>query len=222
VVRAVASLNTRSPIVVTLEGDVKVTPVRLDAALNASMLIVVTLVGIVMLVRDDALANIPVGMVVNDTFEGSVTFATWLPLNALWPMLVMLLGSVMELRLVVFRNAYSPTVVTLFGIVTLVRFAQPENSAPLMLVNWRFVGRVTAETPLSPKAPSPMLVTEFGRTIAPSVGACRNAYVSIVVSLLGAVKVMVVTRETAKARLLMAVTFVGMVMAPTHDEFETM
>ena len=75
-VRAVVFLNARSPIDVTLDGDAKVTPVRLDAALNASMLSVVTLVGIVMLVRDDALANIPVGMVVNDTFEGSVTLAT--------------------------------------------------------------------------------------------------------------------------------------------------
>ncbi|MCX6410840.1 MAG: hypothetical protein NTZ81_00530 [Actinobacteria bacterium] len=121
-----------------------VTLLRRDARLKAWVPIVVTLLGITMLARFAALANIPWGIVVKEEFVGSVTLVTPLPLNALDPMVVTLLGSVTETRLVVPQKAHSPM---------LVRLLVSAKLTPVMVA--------------LASAPTSMLVTLLGMTAVP-------------------------------------------------------
>ena len=150
-VRLLQSSNAYFPIVVTLSGIV--TLVRLLQFSNAYSPILVTLSGIVTLVRllqpENAFSPIVVTLsgivysvapqpIANELITPSIIKHLWsvdanLPLNscrlrqpanALFPILVTLSGMVILVRLLQYKNAYQPISVTPSGIVTLVRLWQ--------------------------------------------------------------------------------------------------
>ena len=80
--------------------------------------------------------------------------------NAFFPMLVRLLGIIIEVRPEQYPNAHSPMFVTLLGIVMDVRVLQPRKAESPMLVT--LLGIVMELRLLQPrKAESPMLVTLY-------------------------------------------------------------
>ena len=86
------------------------------------------------------------------------------PLKAYSPMLVTEFGMVTEVRPVQPENALLPMVVTLLGMVTEVRPVQPLKAEfPMLVTEFGMVTEVRHLKPL--KASSPMLVTELGITV---------------------------------------------------------
>jgi len=96
-------------------------------------------------------------------------------------MLVTLFGIVTLVRPLQPLNAEDPMLVTLFGIVTLVSPLQPENAEESMLVT--LSGIVTLVSPLRPvNAKTPMLVTPFGIATSP-LTPCNKVLPSFVNSI---------------------------------------
>jgi len=115
----------------------------------------------VMEVRPEQTLNAPSPMLV--TLLGMVMEVRPLPWNADCPMLVTLLGMVMEVRPLPW-NADCPMLVTLLGMVMEVRPEQPKNALIPMLVT--LLGMVMEVRPEQPaNAKPPMLVTLLGTTV---------------------------------------------------------
>ena len=96
-------------------------------------------------------------------------------------MLVTLLGIVTLVRLVQSENASLPMLVTLLGIVTLVRLVQPKNASSPMLVTGRpliVLGMVTAPPepvyPVMVIVPSSLIVYVYGTGGYSAVGQPPN------------------------------------------------
>ena len=111
------------------------TSVRLEQPENAELSILVTIPGMAKLPDLPPgyamravwlLLNKTPSVLLKDGFKESTTIESSPPqdANAELPMLVILAGSVMLVRLLQYRNAELPMLVTLFGIVTLVTPSQ--------------------------------------------------------------------------------------------------
>ena len=139
---------------------IEVKPVQ---SLNTFLAIPTTSLGI---------SNEPVGLVplypkshffpsARNAYIRSPSFALlykYVPLNASLPMLVTLLGIVIEVKLVQPENAPSPMLVTPSGIVIEVKPVQPENACSLITTN--SFGRIMLSTSESTHfVPSPIATT---------------------------------------------------------------
>ena len=146
---------------------------------NAAFPMLVTLSGIVMLVNLSQLSNaitlIEFPLVITTlcksvlsmldmAIAGIVASAIGQPLNAFSPMLVTLSGIVMLVKLLQLANAYAPMLVTLSGIVMLVKLLQPLKVELPILVTLSGIVMLVKLLQLA-KAELPMLVTLSGIAI---------------------------------------------------------
>lgn len=99
------------------------------------------------------------------TLFGIVTLTNPAFSNALCLILVTLSGIVILVKLLSSLNALTPILVTLSGIVILVKFLQRINKESWKAVILFDFDIVTLVNPVSPNAPVPMLVTLSGMTI---------------------------------------------------------
>ena len=166
-VKLIQPENGPSPRLVTLFGIVMA--VRLEHPKKALSPMPVTLLGIIVDEQPAIKLLVAVSMIalqlLRESYTGlpfSTTMETRLEQlrNASFPMLVRLLGIIIEVRPEQYPNAHSPMFVTLLGIVMDVRVLQPRKAESPMLVT--LLGIVMELRLLQPrKAESPMLVTLY-------------------------------------------------------------
>ncbi len=119
-------------------------------------------------------------------FSKFIDFRYLQPLNAYSPIVVTLFGIVMLVRFSHTQNAYFPIEVTLFGIVMFVRLSQPLNTlSPIEVILFGIVMLVRFLQTLN--AQSPIEVTLFGIVMFVRLSHPLNALSPIEVTLLGIV-----------------------------------